>query len=248
MTAPSRLVLREIHSRPPEIKLGTSGWWVRLIQQILIERGMLIHKTGFMDDSTLTALGKFRAARGIREGSVCGPVTWAHLAIDDEEMILYVPLREAFLGATEIEKNNWGPWVRKYTGGLEGERWAWCAAFATWCLRQFERDSKRPGYKLLIKERYSSSRIFKEADNKHLLRSDPHPGDLALIKGGPTKYRHTALVSHYDAKGKLLWVIEGNVRANRIPWKWFPNMKRPLDGVRIGCYKPGSYVIVGTGV
>lgn len=249
MNAPSRLILREVHSRPPELKPGDSGWWVKLAQQILIEWGYPITKTGLLDEDTLLALDRFKKVRQVREAN-CGPATWANLAISETEGILYVPLREAFSGACEIGGNNRGTYVKKYTGGLEGEKWAWCAAFATWCLKQYQLSSV--GYKLRIPYtgiRYSSSAINAYALTNNLHRKgNARPGDLILIKGGPTGFRHTALASHYDPKGNGIWVIEGNVNANRIPWKWLPNMKRPLDAVRIGYYKLGTYVIVATGV
>ena len=36
----------------------------------------------------------------------------------------------------EVGGPNRGPWVRLYTGGNEGDQWAWCAGFVTFILKQ----------------------------------------------------------------------------------------------------------------
>lgn len=119
-------------------------------------------------------------------------------------LTLETALGELAAGAVETGGNNRGPWVRKYMGtGMEGQ--PWCVGFASWCYRQ---TCARLGLRPAIAERYSSSRLVREAESLGLLRDptadparcarDVRPGCFFIVRGGPTGYRHTGIVRSVD--------------------------------------------------
>lgn len=135
-------------------------------------------------------------------------------------LTLEIALGELAAGAVETGGNNRGPWVLKYMGpGMEGQ--PWCVGFASWCYRQ---ACKRLGLDPVIRERYSSSRLVREAEALGLLRdprADParcardlRPGCFFIVRGGPTGYRHSGIVRSVDLGDdgaiKCIRTVEGN--------------------------------------
>lgn len=117
-------------------------------------------------------------------------------------LTLEIALGELAAGAIEVGGNNRGPWVRRYMGV---ERQPWCVGFATWCYRQ---ACKQHRIAPVIKERWSSSRLVREAEGLCLLRDpaadsmrcarDLRPGHFFVVRGGPTGFRHTGIVRSID--------------------------------------------------
>lgn len=145
------------------------------------------------------------------------PVTPAPAVADAQRYcvadgMLRIALAELARGAREIGGNNMGPWVRKYTGGREGARWPWCAAFVTWCYR---RACTELELQPALAERFSSSRLYREAEARGLLTTTPAPGCIFLVRGGPTGFRHTGIVRAVGAG--YVRTVEGNARAAEKP-------------------------------
>jgi hypothetical protein len=66
-----------------------------------------------------------------------------------------------------------------------------------------------------IKEKSSSSRLYKEAKKKDLLAkniSEVYPGCLFVVKDfdGPTSHSHTGIVRNVISDN-VIWTVEGNV-------------------------------------
>jgi len=132
------------------VKRGSGGTDVRLIQGWLSLNGFHVAVDGEFGPATQRALRAFQADRGLPETGVVDEETHAVLARPMLEALEPVPARGKTLGrlvvayarqhlgalAREVGGQNRGPWVRLYTGGLEGEAFPWCAGFATFCLRQ----------------------------------------------------------------------------------------------------------------
>jgi len=233
---------RTLNVRPPSLTQGDQGWYVEMLHRLLDWHGELVLEKASFDDGKIEArprdtfdwqfedaVKRFQLKRGMVVDGVVGPVTWSHLVIanqyDAGQLALRVALQEAYGGAREVGGNNRGPFVYKYTNGREGPQWAWCVAFATWCHIQANHTLT---CSRILKERFSSSRLWKEAERWKLRTTTPRIGDYVLVKGGPTKHKHTALYSHMV--GNTVYVVEGNVR----PRKW---MSLQCDTVRQGSYK-----------
>ena len=133
-------------------------------------------------------------------------------------LTLQYALAELTAGARETGGNNRGPWVKKYMG-WEGA--PWCVGFATWCYR---RACAELGVEPQIEERFSSSRLVREAQRKGLLTSglggtaepvEIRPGCFFVVPGGPTGYRHTGIVRTLESSGNpprltQITTVEGN--------------------------------------
>jgi peptidoglycan hydrolase-like protein with peptidoglycan-binding domain len=132
------------------VKRGSGGAQVRLVQGWLSLNGFQVAVDGEFGPATQRAVRAFQADRGLPETGVVDEATHAALAGPMREALEPVPARGKTLGrlvvayarkhleasAREVGGQNRGPWVRLYTGGLEGEAFPWCAGFATFCLRQ----------------------------------------------------------------------------------------------------------------
>lgn len=92
-------------------------------------------------------------------------------------------------------------------GGHGGQ--PWCVAFAAWCL---ETACKLHGIKVPIDANLSSSDLYRKAEKAGRIKQPgaARAGDLFVLKGGPTGFKHTGLVAgKLLANGKLP-TIEGN--------------------------------------
>lgn len=132
------------------IRQGAGGTQVRLVQGWLCLNGFHVAVDGEFGPATKRALRAFQASRGIAETGIVDRATHLALAAPMWRALAPVRARGRSLGelavayarrhlaarAREIGGQNRGPWVRLYTGGLEGEAYPWCAGFATFCLRQ----------------------------------------------------------------------------------------------------------------
>ena len=111
------------------------------------------------------------------------------------------------VGALEEGGANRGAIVRAVMGGREGL--PWCAAFATECYRLAARMLRKANPLSDLRNRLSSSAIFRWAKRRGKLTRRPRNGDLFLLPGGPTGYKHTGIVR--KVKGDRVFTIEGNL-------------------------------------
>ena len=223
--------LRRQLQRPPTLTARDGG---------ALWTGMLI---GLLEQHHARGVFEFQHKAGITADGICGPQTWSHLAKRDDsphERTIQGALFNAYRGAREEGGNNRGPFVRA-VAGREGQ--PWCVKFATYC---YNAQHKRqvPDYFHAGSRAYyptwSSSGLVEWAKAHRCLTMSPgvvRPGCFVVVRGGPTKFKHTALLLDYDPAKQLVYVAEGNVR----PRKWLPWQ---YDVVRTGVYPLKAVVFV----
>ena len=224
---------------------GMHGDDVARLQRRLSGAGFHTRGDGMFGPATAAALRAFQQSAGLVADGIAGPLTWSALnaAIVSQPpaeqpggelgrrrtgdprpfrggglaaAVLAAALCELAAGAREEGGNNRGAWVRKYMG-VEGL--PWCVGFATWCYR---RACEQCGVEPVLSERWSSSRLVKEARSLGLTvdpaavapasvvqtgstaaaQRDPgsersqmvQPGHFFVLRGGPTGYSHTGIV------------------------------------------------------
>lgn len=64
---------------PPTLRKGAKGDQVKIMQTLLLAKGMKITVDGDFGPKTADALKKFQEAHGLLADAVCGPMTWAAL-------------------------------------------------------------------------------------------------------------------------------------------------------------------------
>jgi hypothetical protein len=244
------------NKRPTEVTAGVSGFWVRMLHRLLAEHGYL--SQDYLDAETKVpsdydvilqkAIEMFQRKCGMTPDGICGPQTWAWLACADfnspGERALVAARREFFDGAREIGGNNKGRYVKEYLRGTKYDSVAWCVAFATWCICTANKRSLT--HEAFKHERLSSSRLVKGAnDSGNFMYSsmDARPGDIVVIAGGKTGWKHTTLLQ--KIKGVYAYVIEGNVRGGDTidPRYRIPGTR---DAVRHGKYPLSQVAFITT--
>jgi len=242
------LYARTITRRPPTLKRGDTSWWVKLLYRELVFHKCLTPYTSGIPEAfdirISDAVDRFIRDRKLKPTTTVGSLLWSHLAIENPsnpgQAILRYGLQLAYDGVGEQGGNNRGRWVRNFTGGHEGPQWAWCVGAATYIARTTLSDFgiKPPiGATAGTGDSLSSSGLWRIAKERGLTTTNPQTGDYAILVGGSTGHKHTALYSHRD--NQYVYVVEGNVR----PRKWLPGQ---LDVLRIGRYPlstPIDYVM-----
>lgn len=209
MTLPPHLTL------PVGLHIGSKGPAVKLLQEWLNFHGETVAIDGDFGPKTATALDLWRRdfdhdTNGPLTALDCDrltmPMTNA-LAAADKFQDSIVDIARGYLeeGTREIGGNNRGPWVRLFTGGLDGDGYLWCGYFA----RHVARQAGHPWA-----ERISPScdvtvaNAAKDGRLRATLR--PEVGDLFLrYRGDQTRdYYHVGIVTAADTKGFA--TIEGN--------------------------------------
>jgi len=64
---------------PPTLRKGTKGDQVKVMQTLLLAKGMKIDVDGDFGPMTEAAVREFQAAHGLVADAICGPMTWAAL-------------------------------------------------------------------------------------------------------------------------------------------------------------------------
>ncbi len=136
------------------------------------------------------------------------------------------------LGACESGGENRGKIVRAVMEGNEGRAYEWCAGIATNCYILAARLLRKVNpFAPLGRLRWSSSALYRYAKRNGWITTNPRNGDLFLVKGGPTGYRHTGMVARvHDA---YIETIEGNVN-DRVEMRERPRSELVFIAVGIG--------------
>lgn len=135
---------------PGPVGPASAGQPVRLVQGWLTLNGFPVVVDGEFGPASGVAVTAFQADRGLAPTGVVDLATYDALTQPMQRALARLAPRGRTVGelavaygrkhvaaeAREVGGQNRGPWVRLYTGGLEGEPFPWCAGFATFCLRQ----------------------------------------------------------------------------------------------------------------
>lgn len=238
-----RLLHRLLAAQPSEIVDAPAAWLNP--EQTVPE---------LYDEHTQSLVRSLQRKEGLPYDGLCGPETWAWLSCrnskDLGEVTLTYARQEAYAGAREIGGNNRGPYVRKYTGH-EGTIWEWCAGYATWCQMQARKRLGLPTFDFGDNRLSSSQLVIHASKHGRLIHPQPtqgesekkcgvtvrlgapQKGDLCIVRGGKTGYRHTTLLDRIE--GDRACVMEGNVR--QLAWL------TGYVGVNLGIARPGGYLL-----
>ena len=213
---------------PGKLRKNAVGPKVALVQGWLTLHGNQVVVDDEFGSATQRALRDFQAKRGLDPTGVLDQATWdaltAPMVAALQPITRRAPLGELVVAyakqhlrqhAREIPPNS-GPWVRLYTGGKEGKSWPWCAAFATYMLKQ---AAETLAVGMAIPCTAACDVMAAKAGPRFL--SAPGPAARAKIRPGSFfvqratgserrlyKYRHTGIV--VEAHGDFMRTIEGN--------------------------------------
>lgn len=112
----------------------------------------------------------------------------------------------------EIGGQNRGPWVRLYTGGKEGDAWAWCSGFVSFLMHQgaetLGQDPPIMGSvscDSVVAQGRQKGRFLAERDAQ---KSGVPAGSIFLVRRTASDWTHDGLV--VQAHGDTFDTIEGN--------------------------------------
>ncbi len=207
---------------------GDKGLDVRRIQEWLCLQGFSIAIDGDFGPATGSALRLFQEKSGLKGTGVADAGTFAVLVAPMKAALANIAPEGRSLGELvvayarqhlqqhprEVGGQNRGPWVRLYMDGNEGEQWAWCAGFATYCEQQAARTL---GVPLPIQRTFSCDQLARFAYLRSRFLSEPRtkdargriePGSLFLRRQTPTDWVHTGIVTAVE--DEVFKTIEGN--------------------------------------
>jgi peptidoglycan hydrolase-like protein with peptidoglycan-binding domain len=214
---------------PAPVKRGSGGVQIRLVQGWLSLGGFQVAVDGEFGPATQRAVRELQEARGLPVTGVVDQVTFDALTAPMRralqplsprgrslgELTVAYAQRHLAAGAREVGGQNRGPWVRLYTGGMEGPDWPWCAGFATFCLRQAAATLGAP---MPLPSTLSCDAIAAGGRAAGSFLASPGaaarkriaPGSFFLRRdtSGRLQYAHTGLVTEVDADS--FRSIEGN--------------------------------------
>lgn len=112
----------------------------------------------------------------------------------------------------EVGGQNRGPWVRLYTGGHDGDQWAWCSGFVCFLMHQ---AADTLGVEAPIPGSVSCDSVVAQARQVGRFRSEADAsrlgvpaGSIFLVRRTPTDWIHDGLMVH--AAATTFDTIEGN--------------------------------------
>ena len=212
---------------PGEIRGGSRGKPVRVVQEWLSYHRFPTSIDGGFGSATELAVKDFQKARGLRVSAVVDEKTHAALVqplmdalepIDPggkslPQLVLAYARRHAALHPIELGGANAGPWVRLYMEGNQGEAWAWCAGFVTFLMKQACAFSSlpmpiagSPSCDSLAAQAKAAGCLVRETDLNRSGR--PAAACVFLVRRTPTDWVHTGLVSKFE--DDAFRTIEGN--------------------------------------
>lgn len=164
------------------------------------------------------AVKSFQVRFGLEADGVVGPLTWACMF---DLSITSVDLACGYIGTRE-QPGNRGPLVDKWNlaaGAPLGS--PWCMSFVFGMLL-LGRDRLRLATGLDVELSFprtgSTSAAARWAKpHRRLVESPSGIGDVFLLRGGPTGYRHTGFVLGMPDEAGRIRTVEGNTNASGSP-------------------------------
>ncbi len=217
------LILDRNHSR------GDSGEKVRLIQEWLCLHGFSIAVDGEYGPATVLAVKQFQQKLGLAvTGEVDNntftmlirPLALAMGKIDSVKghttlgsLVAAYAMQHLQQSPREVGGQNRGPWVRYYTGGLQGKDYPWCSACACTILRQACETLEIP---MPVPYTLSCDMLAMEAKKAGLFvpeaeaRGKVTIGSFFLVRRTDTDWTHVGIVTQAQADADAFSTIEGN--------------------------------------
>ena len=213
---------------PGALREKASGGSVRLVQGWLTLSGFNVVVDGGFGPATTQALRAFQAKRGLPTTGFVDEATYAALVAPMVAALAPIP-RKKTLGELvlayasqhlrqhprEVGGQNSGPWVRLFTDGSEGDRFPWCAGFATFCVKQ---ACETLGVALPVQRTLACDTIASSSGHRFLKGAGAAPGKItpgSIFVQQATgaerqkyRYRHTGIIA--SAGPDTMQTIEGN--------------------------------------
>jgi hypothetical protein len=208
-----------------ELGYGSEGPDVKRLQEWLNLNGYGLGIDGDFGRVTEDAVRRFQKEKRMKQTGKVNQRTFSAL-VAPMSAVLAKPVRKPkSLGTAiltyakahlaqqprEVGGPNRGPWVRLYTGGNEGEHWAWCAGFVSFVLKQ---ACELMGTPMPIAGSVGCDQLASQAKAKNLFIAEQYarerlsPGSLFLVRKSPTDWTHTGIVA--EIHPEFFRTIEGN--------------------------------------
>jgi hypothetical protein len=203
------------------LKRGDKQGQVKLAQEWLCLHGEQVSVDGDFGPATEAAVKDFQGKSGLAASGVVDAATFAKLVAPMKAAVAGIPVNGRSLGGLvtayaqqhlaqhprEVGGQNRGPWVRLYMDGNEGEAWAWCAGFASYCLKQACATLERS---LPIATSFSCDDLAAsaKAQGRFDSQSGIGPGSIFLVRKTASDWTHTGIV--VSATQETFKTIEGN--------------------------------------
>lgn len=210
---------------PREIGYGSKGPDVRRVQEWLNLNGYGLGIDGDFGRVTEDGVKRFQKAKHLKQTGKVNQRTFGALTAPLSAVLAKPVRKPKSLGTAiltyakahlaqhpvEVGGPNRGPWVRLYTGGNEGEQWAWCAGFVSFVLKQ---ASELMGTAMPIAGSVGCDQLASQAKAKNLFLAEQDrrerlsSGSLFLVRRTPTDWAHTGIV--VEVHPQFFRTIEGN--------------------------------------
>lgn len=231
--------IKQLQSVPqlPTLRPGQTAWAVRLLRRVLgawgygdpawADPAKTPEVSAEFDGELNQLVRRFQGDHRLAADGIVGQHTWTALsngsapehapagaASELRQTIVRIAQGLCELGVREHGGNNRGVVVEamlKHAGGRPGQ--PWCMAFVDFV---YEWACEMCGVHPLLDPGLSCSALVRQAEAKGLVHEDPSQaqlGDLLVLKGGPTGYKHVGIVESMDVSGRTIICIEGNTRS-----------------------------------
>jgi hypothetical protein len=208
------------------LMVGASGLAVRRVQEWLTLYGYALATDGIYGPVTREAVSRFQESSLLDPTGNVDEATFACLVqpiLDTlhQRLTMSEPIGTAILEYArahldqqprEVGKQNYGPWVRLYMNGNEGNEWPWCAGFVTFILHQAAESLQ---VESPIEGSFSCDALAAQAQEAGLFLSESEvkpyaipPGSLFLVRRTDTDWTHVGIVE--EANEEYFRTIEGN--------------------------------------
>jgi peptidoglycan hydrolase-like protein with peptidoglycan-binding domain len=210
---------------------GDRGRGVKQVQEWLNLHGITVGIDSDFGPKTEQALKQFQTKAGLPATGVADAATFDKLVAPMKAALAPIAPNGRSLGELEVAYaeqhlrqhprevggQNCGPWVRLYLDGKEGTPWAWCAGFATYCMRQAAAALNVPERALPLPRTYSCDALGEAARRQQRLLVEPStreqrsrikPGSLFLRRTSASDWNHTGII--VSATDTEIRTIEGN--------------------------------------
>lgn len=206
---------------------GDVGTSVKVVQEWLCLREFGVLIDGRYGAATEQAVALFQSRVGLPVTGVVGDRTWDSLTEPFRFATAAVPRggdfgaavtaaaeRHLAARAREVGGQNRGPWVRLYMNGRDGRPFAWCAGFASYCIRQ---AAASLGVSPPLPRVDSVGELVRAARSKNRLilrparssrRAIVRPGSLFVVRSRRRGWAHVGIVT--SVNGDVFHTIEGN--------------------------------------